>query len=340
MKKLVRALLFAATAAAQPVVTGISPNTSGTAGGTIVTITGSGFSMWPNSPTTPPAVGFGGRYVNKDDVTLVDASTLRVKVPAHLPMTVDIIVNQYNGWTRLPEAFTFTGSFEEGFDRALLPLFTGEIDGAFGSVFVTDFRLANSSATEAALVYGLTRHCPVTCLFGNPVTTPYEIEPGSSVTRGALDFTGTPGLFLYIPKSSPRIEANLRVYDASRDALNFGTEMPVVYHDDFTFEPFKLLGVPLDPRFRNTLRLYADRETYAEVKIGDTSHLVILGFGRYLLEPAYAQFSDFPTGSGTVDVTIIPSTLVVPGVEPAKVWGFVSVTNNDTQLITTITPQR
>jgi hypothetical protein len=30
----------------------------------------------------------------------------------------------------------------------------------------------------------------------------------------------------------------------------------------------------------------------------------------------------------------------MPGLTPANVWGFISVTNNHTQLISTITPQR
>jgi hypothetical protein len=340
MKTLVLALLFAATTtvAAQPLtITAVSPSSVDTAGGVEVTITGSGFAMCVicSPPLPPPEVLFG--MTPSPRVVVVDENTIRAVVPAHLPGTVlDVSVSQF-GVVTLPDALTFTGNVEEAFDRLLLPLFTGPIDGAFGSRFITELRLANSSSTTSTSLFGLIPECrTAVCTITEPLEQPYGIHPnGSFGPDEDFLYFGTPdspGWFLYVPKVAPRLEANLRVHDQSRSAFNFGTEMPVVYDREFTTEPIKLLGVPRDPRFRNTLRVYADAETFVTVEFNEAIHLITLRPGANLLEPAYAQFANFPIGAGTIDVTVRPST--------AKVWAFISVTNNDTQLITTITPQR
>ena len=346
MKRLFAVLLFAVAAlslSAQPVITGVNPSSAPAAGGTEVVITGSGFATCEIcSPPTPPGVFFGGTPAPL--TVLVNANTLRVTLPAHLPKTVSVSVQQHNGFKTLPDAFTFTGTIEEAFDRVLLPLFTEPVDGAFGSRFVTQLRVANSSGTEPARLFGLLPYCPLSaCIFTDPTEQPYEIEVNGSHTPDAYHYIGRPGLFLYIPKSSPRIDMNLRVFDETRDAFNFGTEMPVVYYDrEFTDQPIKLLGVPLDPRFRNTLRVYSTQDISVTVEFNDQLHLVTLRPGINVLDPAYAQFSEFPTGSGTMDVTIAPHVGIPPPpvLDSPKIWAFISVTNNDTQLITTISPQR
>lgn len=337
----------ATSIAAQPVITRISPDSAPAAGGTEVTIIGSGFETCRIcSPAIPPEVIFGD-HIPSPSVTLVDANTLRAIVPAQLPGTVRVTVRQHNGSTTRENAFTYTGRIEEGFDRVLVPLLTGPVNGAFGSRFITELRLANSSNTQPTYFFGLLPICRISaCIFVDPLRDAYFVQPGGVYgPPESFEHAGQPGQFLFIPKSAPRIDMNLRVYDETRSAFNFGTEIPLVYDRELTTEPVKLLGVPLDPRFRNTLRIYATAETTVSVAFADTVHLLTLQppdtpWPR--LYPAYAQFSDFPTGAGTIDVTITPSTVIppMPGLEPPRVWAFISVTNNDTQLITTITPHR
>jgi hypothetical protein len=345
MNRLFALLLLAAgtlSGGAQPFITGITPSSGPAGGGTVVTIEGIWFSTSTCRTCVPalgPRVYFGGTDVIAE---LVDANTIRVVTPAHLPGRVRITVAQHDGSTRTgPDAFTFTGTIEDAFDRVLLPLFIHPVPGQFGSLFVTELRLANSSNDSEATLFGLTPVCPVTCLFDDPLEQSYRIEPSGS-HQNEFDTTGTPGAFVYIPKAAPRINANLRVYDRSRAMLNFGTEIPVVYDRELTSEPFKLLGVPRDPNFRNMLRLYSDAETSVLVSYGDVTQMVTLRAGETLLDPAYAQIP-IPAGGGNpVDVTITPSTTAetLPGFKAAKVWAFISVTNNETQLISTITPQR
>ena len=344
MKRLFAVLLFAATSltlAAQPSISSIEPASGPTAGGTLVTITGSGFAMCDIcSPAFTPRVFFGGTPVYSQ---LVNANTLRVVTPAHLPGTVNVAIEQFNGHTSRPNAFTFTGAIEEGFHRVLLPLFLPPVDGAFGSRFVTELRLANSSTAMEATFFGFLPICNLSaCIFNNPLEDPYAIEPGGSIDPREIQYRGEPGAFLYLPKSAPRLDANLRVYDETRSTLNFGTEIPVVYDREFTSEPFKLLGVPRDPNFRHMLRLYSNAETTVTVSYGSFSQTVTLHAGRTLLDPAYAQLTIPSDGGAPVDVTVTPLTAVppMPGLVPPQVWAFISVTNNETQLISTITPQR
>jgi hypothetical protein len=129
------------------------------------------------------------------------------------------------------------------------------------------------------------------------------------------------------------------VYDQSRTTQSFGTEIPIVRERQFTngSTVLTLLNVPTDARFRNTLRIYGTAAAQVVVRvsaptISPVDSPVTLNAGENVFKPAAATFSSFPTGVGLVTVTI-----TVP--VQAHVWAFVSVTNNDTQQITTITPQ-
>ena len=59
-----------------------------------------------------------------------------------------------------------------------------------------------------------------------------------------------------------------------------------------------------------------------------------------LFEPGYVEISDLPSNEQMLVVTIDP---VVPPISapipPPDRWAFISVTNNDMQHITLITPQ-
>ena len=62
--------------------------------------------------------------------------------------------------------------------------------------------------------------------------------------------------------------------------------------------------------------------------------------GKNIFEPAYAQFTDFPVpvdprSTSTIQVTIEQPQDIIAG---PPMWAFITVTNNETQQITTITP--
>jgi IPT/TIG domain len=317
----------------------ITPNRGPVAGGTEVTIKGE-FGNWPYD------VYFGGTSVT---ATRVDDTTLRATAPAHLPGPVAITIFEYDIRISTNLVFTFEGRPQEAFDGVLLPVFTAPIPGAFGSEFRTDFR-ARLVRENRAQIYGLRYPCIVTCI--QTGDEPYVIDqqvPYADPTN--VEPTGDPGTFLYLPKSEPgRVTMNLRAYDTSRSAENFGTEIPVVRTSDFAknYDDITLIGVPSDARFRNTLRIYGygDTGTQLTVTISNevgavlSQRVVDLPPQENIYRPGYVQLSDFPTGEGMLTVTI---GVIVPPISapipPPDRWAFMSVTNNETQHITLITPQ-
>jgi hypothetical protein len=329
------------TASAQVTVTSVTPSSGPTSGGTVVTIRGTGFEYRIGSPTLPPGVYFGG--TEAVEVDLVDETTIRAVAPPHPGATVNVGVDSFGGGGVLQNAFTYTVDVDDDhFETILLPILTPPVKGAFDSEFHTTL-LASSARTSYRTVhlYGLRAEClppPRQCNAPDPLT-PLRLPYAEAVPLRVV-MSGTPGRFIYVPEGElHRLSLNLRVQDVTRAALNFGTEMPIVRERDFQTNRIVLLGVPADPRFRNTLRIYSTRATSMRVTVGEHPPFdIFLPAGRDMFEPAYASFVDFPPTSGPVDVTIEPTPNMLP-VVPPPFWAFITVTNNETQLITTITPR-
>lgn len=81
-------------------VSTISPPVSSTAGGTLVTISGTGFTTALNSSVT-----FGG--APSSNVTVINAVTMQATAPAHATGTVDIVVTVGNNSVTKTGAFTY-----------------------------------------------------------------------------------------------------------------------------------------------------------------------------------------------------------------------------------------
>ena len=77
---------------------------------------------------------------------------------------------------------------------------------------------------------------------------------------------------------------------------------------------------------------------------GNLVQLPMQSSGNFF-EPSFAVFTDFTPALGPttavmnvlVEVPRGPGGVVIPG---TPIWAFISVTNNETQHITTITPQQ
>lgn len=254
-------------------------------------------------------------------------NAITVQTPVHLP-GVSKVTLKVNGVTVDPGlTYEFTGYLSVAFERVLLPVFTPPIAGAFGSEFRTELDLVNTAA-EPVPVYGLTTCCGGAVDPRIPLLLPRRAALPVLVTNGA------PGRFALVPREEmDKLTANLRAYDTSRSAENFGTEVPLArMTKDFTSQPFPLLGVPLDARFRKTLRIYAEDPNVVTIRGLGAPRTVTLTGNTDMFTPAYAEISDFPAGTGLTDVIIEPTNA------GAGVWAFITVTNNETQHITTIAP--
>jgi hypothetical protein len=242
--------------------------------------------------------------------------------------------------------------------RVLVPVISRQpVPGAFGSLWTTPFALHNPTSTTFYIdkCAGRTGGC-LTYLDANA-----EIKPGETETSLPPIYIDVdqllPARVLYIttlpntPSDAAQLSFQLRSADISRSATNAGTEIPVVRENQFRTAKLNLLNVPVDPRFRLTLRLYEMNERAADfrvnvydqetgAKIGTTNLRLEMAELTGVHEPGYAQIGDLSTlaGSGAT----LPAHLRIE-IEPltanSAFWGFVSITNNDTQHVTLVTPQ-
>lgn len=181
--------------------------------------------------------------------------------------------------------------------------------------------------------------------------------------------TDPPAVIVHV-ESGANITFGSRIRDTSRESDTAGTEIPVVREDDMSAGRISLLNIPLRARFRSTLRIYAlpevddpqvDVRYFRMQKFGEAPQpvprdIVLLRSDRVSLRkypqtdaeklngipgvrPSFLQIGNFETypelaGEEGVWIEITPVTPAL------RFWAFVSVTNNDTQQVTIISPQR
>jgi hypothetical protein len=221
-------------------------------------------------------------------------------------------------------------------ERLLLPIFTPPVGGAFGAEFHTDVTVGNHSNTVLSLS-GLAYDCDV-IISCPPTPNRIDLQPERVLRSDELVHNGAPGRFVFVPKADlERLSMSLRVHDITREELNFGTEIPIVRESEFVNGPIVFPLVPDFPWYRNTLRIYAASPVNVLVKAGSQPAVRIALTGAAdEFDPAYAIFNHF-RGGGWARVTV---QVDQPAhATPVPIWAFITVTNNQTQAITTITPR-
>lgn len=252
--------------------------------------------------------------------------------------------------------------------RVLIPVYFPEpVPGAFGSQWKTAWAVHNPTQAQFHIDWcpGSTNPLFNGCtrpLLANAHLAPSDTEttlPEFSHDFDVLNDSGGPRLiyirpFLQNTVSPSALTFALRAFDVARTVTNAGTETPVVREEQFRKTTTNLLNVPTDPAFRLTLRMYETKLKTAEftVRVYDQANNVLLGESNVRLtfrfphhyvsmfEPPYLQIGDIasllPSG------TTLPPALrieVEPRSEGSEFWAFVSITNNETQHLTLVTPQ-
>ncbi|HYS54545.1 MAG TPA: hypothetical protein VER58_12375 [Thermoanaerobaculia bacterium] len=226
-------------------------------------------------------------------------------------------------------------------ERILVPVSVQNVKGVNGSLWETKDLIRNDSSVEVGIT---------------PTSPGFRIAPLSTV-NGFLsvrfDHSDVPGTIFWLgyPEGFDKanLHFNLRVQDVSRQAQTWGTEIPVVRESELSTRKIVLLGIPTDSRFRQALRIYETDlrgagvarlrmfELDGKTPLVDINVALPSASGSEF-EPGFAQYlwltRDFPQ--------LLSTTLLRIEIEPVspgmRFWAFVSVTNNETQHVTVITP--
>lgn len=238
------------------------------------------------------------------------------------------------------------------FERLLAPIFLSEpLAGAYGSIWTT--RLVGRNESDAVVDVGV----------GNPIGTcpqpPCGIRPGRSfsLTSGFQRVDPNGGAFVYV--GSPgigRVIFSLRVQDTSRQSQTYGTSLPVLRASDMYTTTLQLLEVPTDRRFRVALRVYdydLPADHFARLRIFDATndfnsipfvdtvlHLQSPDFNSYEAVPGTAVFTDLVSAFPQLASVSLVRIQIEPVSADMRFWAFASVTNNETQHVTTIVPNK
>lgn len=185
------------------------------------------------------------------------------------------------------------------------------------------------------------------------------IPPETTFTPTLNPEFRNPGRLMYLHRLTParsRPSFGLRVRDLARQASSAGTEIPLVREKHFRQDTIYLLSVPVEARFRVALRAY-DPDATGQVllrvrvfsaagspplyeqtlRLDPPTQNLLPEYNNYPAYPGYAQILNLetlvPAGIGSVRIELTTLTA------DSRFWAFASVTNNDTQHVTLITPQ-
>lgn len=230
----------------------------------------------------------------------------------------------------------------------LIPITRPSTPGAFNSEFRTEtvMLVESDNALDVRPKTCTTIACP-------PSRIPFDPYPlGIVQTPEQLE-----GQLVWVPEgASGRLRVQTRVYDTSRGVEWFGVEVPAVRASEFTpaNTATVLLNVPVTQDFRHTLRIYDPSATpnrLVSILVyvpGQTNSVFEVtrrfevpanntgGPNGLPLRPGFIQFSSAELsnlgGAQRIYYRIAPADF------DARLWAFISVTNNTTQEITLITP--
>ena len=267
-------------------------------------------------------------------------SAIWFDAPPHEPGFVDVSITAYGDTYTSKNALYYYDRTKPPdpslWERVLFPvLFNSK--GAHGSEWVSEAAIANPARW---FVENFNR------IDGEPC-----IDWGCSQLLGPASFFAFggaghgDGIALLVSRAEVEdIALSLRIRDVARQAEGFGTEVPVVREKKMAADAsLTLLDVPVDPRYRTKLRIYAFEEhthgAYVEVQRGNTfsGSPVVLRRSCSGVDCAAAPWYgelDLPAGEPGERVNLY----VRAGGPDALSWAFASVTNNDTQQVTIVTP--
>jgi len=300
-------------------------------------------------PVTGGRIAFLNLAALPGNTVTIDAVTVRVggpteappsfDAPPHAPGAVDVIVDLGTSTVTAKAALIYYDPASTDpaiFEPILFPVsFQGP--GALGSQWVTENFISSDT----------------TAFFRDRLPCCGSIITGSTQL---LNNTNPWGHVLYaIRGTTDSLTLASRIRDTSRQAQTAGTEVPVVRERDFRSR-LRFINIPVDSRYRVMLRLWAigdgpfgnNPPFFAAVPVS------LLSTEVPFLPISMTKIPGTAMSFGSIDVTSVltrslanPNTLQVypsgyrsdaVALAFPRIWGMLSITNNETQQVTIISP--
>jgi hypothetical protein len=238
----------------------------------------------------------------------------------------------------------------------LVPLVSHFRPGAHGSVWDSELFVFNGSHLQLRML-GAMEDTGIPA----PVDPAVRVDARAGRTVSLYPLDAFDGAFLYVPNTMvSTTKMSLRVRDTSQNATSLGDDVPVVRIDQAA-DHLTIIDVPVDPDYRATLRIYGF--TPAPMQVGvtvyhersltplaqfeaDLNGIVTVVFDPFPVQPAYIAFDPLPAAvraaaTGTrvrIEITNFDDCCTPP-LPVAPIWAFVSLTNNETNQVTIVTPK-
>jgi hypothetical protein len=321
----------------------VAPDFGGEVGGTLIRIFGP-FGCSGECPQ--PRVWLGDLEATG---ARVEHGLILVHTPLQAAGVVDVIVRRGDQEWRRPGGFRYLRRGE--FERILVPVwFAGTVPGANGSRWQSSFRLFNGHGVpliQNVDLLPIDQSCEFLCPGEPPIAPGSEIAP--RLTRSWQN--SVPAAMLYVHRTlASQIGYQARIRDQSRQSSTWGTEVPVVRNSTPRPGPVRLLDVPFEDDFRVMLRIYGlEPETGgARVRVFDAAsgdllleENVVLSFPQGSVIP-WIRYHSQPRYTELPDLQLRPELATADRVRieiSGSAWGMVSVTHNESQHVTLLSPQ-
>jgi hypothetical protein len=248
--------------------------------------------------------------------------------PPHAPGAADVTVNTslFTATSKAALIYYDPAAADPAvFEPILFPVsFQGP--GALGSQWLTENFISSSGRA----------------LFRDPLPCSFCTSSLGLGTLQLLNNSNPWGHVLYAVRgTTDTLSLSSRIRDTSRQSQTAGTEVPVVRERDFRNQ-LRFLNIPVDPRYRVMLRLWSLSDGGPFSVAVDSTPAQAQGL-------TVAKIPGTSMSFGSMDVTSLltkagnnPTNLTVVTASPLAVsppiWGMLSITNNDTQQVTIVSP--
>jgi hypothetical protein len=323
-------------AAALGIVTAIALGSVPPSGGTM-TITISGIDC---APPSCKATGWIDATFQVIDVAVSAPNVLVLNLPPHDrgPVPVTLALSTGNA-VSLTAHYAILADYE----RLLIPVVANDVPGAFGSRWTTVTSVVNEGLNFAPLDVPACERPEVT----DPCFGIAPLRPFGSTKLTPFTPAGSAGVFIGVLRwVLPDVTLHSRLQDTSRQAQTWGTEQPAVRESSFVSH-VTLVDIPTDARFRVQLRTYGSDEKAAPVRIRVYAMSGSEAFADVVRTLNPAPRNSWPAYDQVAFLDLVPQftasetlRLRIDALDASqKLWAFASVTNNETQHVTLITPQ-